>query len=202
MLNESSASSRDNAETETETETATATMSVVCGVYVQLSQECNDHHRKLVKKSLRATLVLFVLVILNSVIQVIRAITYSYPIYVVVPLIQIFLAMVMWWFARSAIKWNETVRCCCGTITRLGMYQFLLWLHLIMSLADLFVRVLTVGTESLALLGVAVNLLFVIVDSVNIYFARQLAADYSLFRTRAEDISNQAMEVEASQSNP
>mmetsp|Transcript_25289 Transcript_25289/g.42672 ORF Transcript_25289/g.42672 Transcript_25289/m.42672 type:complete len:187 (-) Transcript_25289:400-960(-) len=151
----------------------------VCVVTIPLDQQL-QHHRELIQKALRATLALYLLVILNILIQLARAI--SRPIYVLIPLVQLFCSFVLWWFARSAIKWNQ--KCCCG-MTNLGTYEFILWVFLLLSIIDFASNLVLFIMKGfvISLVAMFVSLLFIFVECVNLHHVRQLVVDYSTLRT-------------------
>mmetsp|Transcript_11085 Transcript_11085/g.18112 ORF Transcript_11085/g.18112 Transcript_11085/m.18112 type:complete len:187 (-) Transcript_11085:332-892(-) len=151
----------------------------VCVITIPLDKQL-QHHRDLIQKALRATLVLYLLSTLNALFQVARAIATN-PIFVLIPIFQLLVVVLMWWFARSAILWNR--ECCCG-MTNLGTYQIILWVSLIISLADLATNIVLYLEKAvvLTLVGVFVNLLFILVESVNLYYVRQLVVDYTRIR--------------------
>mmetsp|Transcript_23101 Transcript_23101/g.39090 ORF Transcript_23101/g.39090 Transcript_23101/m.39090 type:complete len:181 (+) Transcript_23101:82-624(+) len=134
-----------------------------------------QHHRDLIQKALRATTLLYLLVILNNLIRLARSFVDN-SVLIFIPLIQLFCSVLIWRFARFAIIWNQ--QCKCG-LTNLEAYHYILWAFLIISLADLITNiVLYIDQEIvLALVGAFVNLFFFFLQCVNIFYVRQLVVD-------------------------
>ena len=134
--------------------------------------------KDVIRKSLRFTQFLFLLIIVSAVLGLIRAA--RAPAFVIVILIlHLFMYGLLWYFIRSAIMSNESI--CGGSCSKLNVAEIILWLMSIIFLADVINAILAiVGSDVIGgVIRLLINCVKLSLSVALILNVRQLSKVYS-----------------------